>query len=219
MSGNALSVATTGSSVLGKPWLDLVDAASVTDFGDQAVVLPLAAVAALVFALLGWRRGVLAWTGAIGSTLGLVLLLKLRFFACDHLLLEGRPGNPSGHTAAAAAVYGGLFAAAMRSVWDNARWVLPCTAAVAVVLAVIVGVSRLALDLHSIAEALTGGAIGVGGALAFAMLAGPPLRSVRPVRVLAMGLLTMIVLYGFHMPAEPAIESMAMSLWPFSQCI
>lgn len=32
----------------------------VTDFGDQAVLLPLAAGVALVFALAGWRRGTMA---------------------------------------------------------------------------------------------------------------------------------------------------------------
>src|SRR6267142_1179921 len=102
-------------SVLGNLQSGLADVVRVTDFGDQAVVLPLAVGIALIFALSGWRRGALAWTAAIGSTLGLILFLKLRFFACDHLLTEARPGNPSGHTAAATALYGGVLAITMRS--------------------------------------------------------------------------------------------------------
>ena len=64
----------------------LFNAAGVTDFGDQGVLLPLAAGIALLLALSGWRRGALAWTAAIGGTLALILLLKLRFFACGHFL-------------------------------------------------------------------------------------------------------------------------------------
>ena len=130
---------TSASVKLSNTWSSLVDAVGVTNFGDQAVVVPLAVGIALIFALSGWRRGALAWTAAIGSTLSLILFLKLRFFACDHLLTEARPGNPSGHTAAAAAVYGGLLAIAMRSIWDTKRWALPCTVAIAVFLAVVIG--------------------------------------------------------------------------------
>ena len=126
---------TSASVKFSNTWSSLVDAVGVTDFGDQAVVVPLAVGIALIFALSGWRRGALAWTAAIGGTLSLILFLKLRFFACDHLLTEARPGNPSGHTAAAAAVYGGLLAIAMRSIWNIKRWALPCTVAIAVFLA------------------------------------------------------------------------------------
>ena len=134
------------------------------------------------------RRGALAWTAAIGGTLSLILFLKLRFFACDHLLTEARPGNPSGHTAAAAAVYGGLLAIAICSIWNIQRWALPCTVAIAVFLAVVIGASRLILDLHSMEEVVVGGTIGVVGAVSFVMLAGPPLRGVRMLRVVAIGL-------------------------------
>jgi membrane-associated phospholipid phosphatase len=198
---------------------DLSDAFGVTDFGDQAVVFPLAVGIALSFALSGWRRGAFAWTAAIGSTLGLIVFLKLRFFACDHLLTGARPGNPSGHTAAAAAVYGGLVAIIVRSIWNNKRWALPCTVAIAVLLAVVIGASRLILALHSTVEVVVGGTIGVGGAVSFVMLAGPPLRDVRMLRVVAIGLLIIIVFYGFRITAEAAIKSVAVNLWPFPECI
>jgi membrane-associated phospholipid phosphatase len=206
-------------SILGNSWSGLVDAVEVTDFGDQAVVFPLAVGIALVFALSGWRRGALAWTVAIGSTFCLILFFKLRFFACDHPLTAARPGNPSGHTAVAAAVYGGLVATIVRSKLSSKRWALPCTATIAVFLAVVIGASRVILDLHSMTEVVVGGTIGVAGAVSFVILAGPPLRGVRMLRVVAIGLLIVTIFYGFRITAEAAIRSVATDLWPFAVCI
>jgi hypothetical protein len=110
MPGEDLTPPSAELSVFGNLWSGIVDAAGVTDFGDQAIVLPLTVGTAVIFALSGWRRGALAWTATIGGTLGLILLLKLRFLACGHFPPGTGPGNPSGHTAAAAAVYGGLVA-------------------------------------------------------------------------------------------------------------
>ena len=214
MTGDDPMSASAKLSVLGRTWSGVVDAVGVTDFGDQAVVLPLAVGIALILALSGWRRGALAWTAAIGGTLSLIVFLKLRFFACGPLLPGTPPGNPSGHTATAAAVYGGLAAIILRSTWDNKRWAFPCTVAIAVFLAVVIGASRLILDLHSMAEVVVGGTIGVGGAVSFVMAAGPPLRSVRMLHVVPIGLLIIVVLYGLRLTAEPAIKSVA-NLWPF----
>ena len=197
----------------------IVDAVGVTNFGDQAVVLPLAVAIAVVFALSGWRRGALAWTAAIGGTLALVLLLKLRFFACGHFSPGASFGNPSGHTAAAAAVYGALAAVIVRSIRDDERWALLGAVAIGVFLAVVIGQTRLILDMHSMAEVVAGGAIGVGGAASFVLLAGPPSHAVRIERVVATGLLAMAMLYGYRLSAEAAIKSVAASLGPFQHCI
>jgi membrane-associated phospholipid phosphatase len=197
----------------------LVNAVDVTNFGDQAVVLPLAIGIALVFAVSGWRRGALAWTSAIGGTLALILLLKVRFFACGDLRPGSSLGNPSGHTAATAAVYGGLSAAIVRSLWNDERRALLCAVAVGTLLAIVIGMTRLMLDLHSMAEVVVGGAIGVGGAASFVLLAGPPSPAVRIERVVATGLLIVAVLYGNRLSAEATIKSIATALWPFLQCI
>ena len=219
MSGDDSTSANADLSVLAKLRTDLANAVGVTDFGDQAVILPLAVGIALVLALSGWRRGTLAWTAAIGGTLALVLFLKLRFFACGHFLPGASVSNPSGHTAAAAAVYGGLFAMILRSIWDDARWALSCAVTIGVLLAVVVGKSRLVLDLHSMADVVVGGAIGVAGAVSFVVMAGSPSHAVRIERVVVTGLVVIAMLYGFRMSAEAAIKSVATSLWPFSQCI
>jgi membrane-associated phospholipid phosphatase len=196
----------------------MIDIQYVTDFGDHAVVVPLAAAIALIFALSGWRRGALAWMAAIGGTLGLAVFAKLSFLACGYLMPEAHLRSPSGHTATAAAVYGGLIAMVVRSVWDNKRWTFPCSFAIAVCVAIIFGASRVILDVHSFAEVLVGGTIGIGGAISFVALAGTPVRDVRMLRIMAIGLLIVILLHGLHMPAEAAVESIAHRLWPFSEC-
>jgi len=189
----------------------------ITDFGDQAVVLPLALGAAVLFAVCGWRRGALSWIAAIGCTFGLILLLKLDFAACADLESNVRPNSPSGHAASAAAVYGGLAAIMMRSAWHTRYWVLGAIA-IAAFFAVVLGVSRVMLGAHSTAEVVIGGLIGTGGAVSAAVLAGVPAPAVRISRVAALGLCILFLLHGFHMPAEQSIRSVAAHMWPFPVC-
>jgi membrane-associated phospholipid phosphatase len=190
----------------------------ITDFGDQAVLLPLAAAVALIFLLSGWRRGAFAWTVAVGATLGTILLLKLAFLACGHLLPRSGLVSPSGHTAAAAVVYGGLAGIVMRSVTSNKYWLLACTLAVALLCAVVFGATRLRLGVHTMPEVMAGGMIGVGGAVSSTALAGIPSPAVRPSHVLGVGLVILLLLHGAHLPAEDAIRSAAFTFWPFSAC-
>ena len=72
-----------------------------TDFADQAVVLPLVLAVALVLALQGWRRGAAAWLVAIGATFAVILVLKLVFLGCTPLFGPADMRSPSGHVAAA----------------------------------------------------------------------------------------------------------------------
>lgn len=185
----------------------------VTDLGDQAVLLPLAIGVALLFGLTGWRRGAIAWTAAIGGTLSLMLALKLGFLACDHHLPD-HLRSPSGHTAAAASIYGGLLALTMRRVTGHERWTLACT----VTIAVVIGVSRLMLGVHSELEVVIGGLVGVCGGLAAVMLAGTPPPSLRLRSILAITLFVLVLFHGFHLPAEAAIKTTALELWPLSAC-
>jgi hypothetical protein len=67
----------------------------VTDFADQAVVLPVVAAIGIVLLAQGWRRGAAAWVGATAGTFGIMLLLKLVFIACPMSDLR----TPSGHVA------------------------------------------------------------------------------------------------------------------------
>ena len=186
----------------------------VTDFGDQAVLLPLAAGIALVFALAGWRRGAAAWVAAVVGTLAVMVVFKLVFLACGHLLPGNQIHSPSGHTAAAAAIYGGLLALAARLATGHGRWTLAC----ALLVTAVIGASRLALGVHTGLEVAVGGAVGVCGALVADRLAGAPPPGLRTRRLAAVTVLVLALLHGVHMPAEAVIRSAALDLWPLTQC-
>lgn len=167
-----------------------------TDFADQAVVLPVVAVVALVLAANGWWRGAAAWLGMIGVTFGAVLALKLGFLACRPVFGPWSIHSPSGHTAAAAAVAGGLAVLLSRR---------PAAALPASLLAAaLIGLSRVVLGFHSVPEVILGGATGVAGAVAFARLAGPP-RPGRRLPLLTGAVMAAVLLHGWRLPAEAAI--------------
>ena len=67
-----------------------------TDFADQAVVLPLIATVALMLGLLGWRRGALAWLVAVGVSFASVLVLKLVLPTCGPALGMAGCAAPAG---------------------------------------------------------------------------------------------------------------------------
>lgn len=185
----------------------------VTDFGDQAVLLPLAAGIALVFALAGWRRGAVAWVAAVAGTLAAMAAFKLAFLACGHRLPGNPIRSPSGHTAAAAAIYGGLLAMAARRATGHGRWTLAC----ALLVTLVIGASRLVLGAHTGLEVALGGAVGVCGALAANRLAGAPPR-LPAAWLAAVTVLVLTLLHGVHMPAEAAMRSAALDYWPLSEC-
>lgn len=189
------------------PFGELNASAAITNFADQAVVLPLAAATLGLFVFRQWWRGAVAWVATVGVTLALILFLKLRFFACDQMTAEALVRNPSGHTAAAAVVYGGLAVVVVRSFREMKRGLLPVTIAISTLIAVVIGVSRLELDKHSVLEVFVGSAIGVAGAVSFAVLAGPPKPNLRFDRLLLLSLAVIVVFYGTELPIEPHLAS------------
>jgi membrane-associated phospholipid phosphatase len=174
-----------------------------TDFADQAVVLPVVATVALMLAVLGWRRGALAWLAAIGVSFAAVLVLKLVFATCGPALGLAALHSPSGHTAAAAVMAGGVAVALGRG-----RWVVLASAGLG---ALLIGVTRVGLGLHTPVEVALGGILGVLGALGFTWLAGkpPPLR----LRWLFTAVVAVaFLLHGRHLEAESRIRAAAFGL-------
>ncbi len=179
----------------------------VTDFADEAVMLPLAALVAVTLAVLGWWRGAAAWIVAVGGVLGTMGVLKVVFVACAGPLADLGIHSPSGHTAASTVAYGGL-------VLLFGRNRLPSLLLIAIppLIATVIGISRIVLHAHVPAEVLVGAVVGLSGAAILLPLAGPqpPLRH-WPV---AVGVLA--VLLGFHgvrLQAEQAIHGMALLSW------
>src|SRR5271167_1421578 len=86
----------------------------ITDFADQALILPLVLAVAMSLLLQGWRRGAGAWLLAVFMTSAVMLVLKLGFLACSTSLGTNDLHTPSGHVAAATVVAGGLAALVLR---------------------------------------------------------------------------------------------------------
>jgi membrane-associated phospholipid phosphatase len=174
-----------------------------TDFADQAVVLPLIAAVALVLAILGWRRGALAWLGAVLVCFSVVLALKLVFATCGPALGLAGLRSPSGHAAAAAVIAGGIAVALGQG---RGR-----VAAIAALAAALIGATRIVLGLHTPAEVVLGGALGVLGVLGFACVAGrPPTLPLR--RLFAVVVVVALLLHGQHLNAETSIRAVALGL-------
>jgi membrane-associated phospholipid phosphatase len=171
-----------------------------TDFADLAVMLPVVLTIAIGLVLQGWRRGALVWLGVVGATFLAMLVLKLLFLACPPVFRPVDIRSPSGHVAAATVVAGGLAAL----LWRRRASILP----VAALVAVVIGISRLVLGLHSLPEVALGAMVGLAGATALLTLAGPP-PTLRPGRLFAVVAIVVALFHGLHLPAEAAIRHTA----------
>jgi membrane-associated phospholipid phosphatase len=173
----------------------------ITDLADQAVVLPLVLAIGIALLAQGWRRGAAAWATAIVATFAAMLLLKLTFLACSQTFGTPDIRTPSGHVAAATVVTGGLAALLLR----RRANVMP----VAVLAAIVVGVSRLVLGVHSLAEVLLGAMVGLAGAFALPQMAGPPPPGLDVRRIAIVAAAIGLVFHGLHFPAEAHIRATA----------
>ncbi len=176
----------------------------ITDFADQAVVLPLVFAVGIALLLQGWRRGAVAWMLAVLATFATMLVLKLAFMACATSFGIAGIHTPSGHVAAATVVTGGLATVLRR----RRGAVVP----LALVAALVIGVSRLALGVHSLPEVVLGALVGLAGARLLVRLAGPPPPDINGWRIAAIAILTVVVFHGLHMPAEAHIRATAYRL-------
>jgi len=80
---------------------------ALTEFGDAAVLMPLAA-AMLIWLLLYFSRAARWWILALGFCVG-PTMFKIVFYGCPP---AGDMHSPSGHTSLSALVYGALTLAA-----------------------------------------------------------------------------------------------------------
>jgi len=172
-----------------------------TDFADLAELLPLATCVGVGLALAGWRRGALAWGGVIVGTLAFMLALKLLCLGCG----TADALSPSGHTAAGTAIYGGGAALALRN-----RMPAPAAALLpGLLIASLIGGTRVALGYHVPAEVLIGGAAGLAAILLLLRAAGPPPPRLNTRYLLPAALLVVVALHGTRLSAEPRLRAVA----------
>ena len=133
--------------------------------------MPLVLAVAATLAVQGWRRGAIVWCLVVASTFAIILGLKLIFLSCSPVFGPIDVHSPSGHVAAAGVVSGGL--AVMLT--GRQSIILPA----ALVAALVIGISRIVLGMHSLPEVIIGTLVGVAGAAALMRFAGhPPNRPV-----------------------------------------
>lgn len=171
-----------------------------TDFADQAVVLPVVLAIGLVLLAQRWWRGAAAWAATVVATFAVMLALKILLIPCGTAAIH----TPSGHVAAATFVTGGL-AAMLRC---RRGIVVP----VVLLAAVVIGASRLVLGLHTWPEVVIGALVGMAGAMAMQRLAGPPPPSIDARRLVLITLAVALVFHGLHLPAEAEIRGTAWRL-------
>ena len=194
--------------------MNTLDAAQfLTDFADEAVILPVAASVAVLLAVLGWWRGAAAWTVTVCGVLGTMGVLKMVFVACAGPLAGLGIHSPSGHTAASTVTYGGLAL-----LFGRTRMPLPLLAFAPPAIALVIGSTRVMLGAHVPAEVALGGLVGLCGAAALLPLAGPQPPLLRwP--VIAVAAAIMLALHGVRLQAEQAIHNMALLSWLHLQAL
>lgn len=128
---------------------------SLSDFGDAAVLLPLAAVMLIWLLGMGAARGAAYWTVAVVLCAGVTAALKISFDGCPpaHVVR-----NPSGHTSLSTLVYGAVtLVTAVESA--GLRRIAAIGGGCGLVLAI--AASRVMLGAHSTPEVGIGLAIGI----------------------------------------------------------
>jgi membrane-associated phospholipid phosphatase len=171
-----------------------------TDFADQTVIIPLVLAVAIALAVQGWRRGAVVWLLVVTATFSATLVLKLMCLACSPVFRPMDLHSPSGHVAAATVVAGGLAVMLTR----HRTSILPA----AVIAAIVIGISRVVLGVHSLPEVIIGASIGLAGAAALLRFSGPPPR-LRLAPLVAVIVVVAGLFHGLHLPAEAAIRHTA----------
>jgi undecaprenyl-diphosphatase len=151
---------------IGPPWLSET-VAEITTLGGYPVLIVLT-VSILGFLLVAGRFGPALFV-ALSVTLGTLVghLLKLAYERprpdiVDHLVTTHTASFPSGHATMSAVVYLTLAALIMRML--ESWWLRAYVLGVAVVLTVMVGMSRIYLGVHWPSDVLAGWALGAAWA-------------------------------------------------------
>ena len=177
---------------------------AITDCGDLAILLPLAAV------LTGWvllvrKPGILkVWLAALALCIGGTAILKIYFFACPPL---SDLHSPSGHTSLSTLVYGTLTLAIAANLKDWRRWLVVIAGTMFVVS---IGVSRIIVQAHSIPEVLLGSVLGIGALSVFVVtyLGDVPARTyIGP--LITVSVIVVILLNGHELRAEEFLHRIA----------
>jgi membrane-associated phospholipid phosphatase len=176
----------------------------VTDFGDSAVTVPLALLTLIFLVGVGSRRAAFAWLAAILSCAATVGILKLALGACGDRPLSVGLVNPSGHAAMSATVYCSLavLVGSTRCARDRSALVV-----FALMISAAIGISRIALRMHSGLDVIVGLAVGLTSAVMFgAVLAAGPVATLSVPQLTTTLWLLVAMMYGTRWPVEGTVR-------------
>lgn len=181
---------------------------AITSFGDSALLLPLIAWIAFVLAGTGQRRDALRWVIAAIACGGTVALSKLAFMAWG----IGPPGLDytgfSGHTALSVLTWPSLAALLVRRLHGPIAWLAILAGAG---LGVAIGISRLALEVHSVSEVVMGAALGAAIAAWFirGLARGKHIPSWHALLLGGGTIVVWLVFYGRVFPSQHLLKDIA----------
>jgi membrane-associated phospholipid phosphatase len=167
----------------------------ISDFGDTAVTLP---IAAFVLTYLLWSRhwrAAFAWVLAVVGCGAALALIKLALRSCAHNWASSQFLSASGHTAMSAVIYGGL------ALLIATRWRLAWTALVMILVAAI-GLSRIILGAHHPLEVTAGLVIGGTAVILLHLFDAPDRQPLPPLAPMIGVAAIMLVMHGVRWPIE-----------------
>ena len=174
---------------------------AMTNFGDLAVLLPIAAVIFIWLYYLPARREAAWWALAAALCMGGTALLKVFFFICPPV---AELHSPSGHTSLSTLVYGGLVMLVAAAIGPWRYGVIGAGS----IFVLMIATSRVALHDHSALETGTGLVIGVVALAVFArsyLASEQAQASLRPL-LLSVALL-LVFLHGRQLHAEGMLRA------------
>lgn len=188
---------------------------AITDLADSGLILPLCVLLAGLLFVAESRRSAWLFFRALLICLIIMTLLKIGFLSCGKAV-GSEIHSPSGHASLATFFFGSLATVLfvrLRAPW---RWIAP---ALALMLVILIGATRVALNAHNPAEVLLGTLV---GALSLAAFTWPYLKQAHrqlPLKLLLLALGPLFLLcYGSALPAEELLHAMIPHLQPAS-CI
>ena len=186
---------------------------TLTTFGTQSLILPFIAAVTITLWLGGARREAWIWTLATCAALFAMLVLKLFFLPCGHLIPEWHLHSPSGHAASAFAVYGSF--AVLESRLRQIQWQKLAILTAGFLFATGIAISRVLISAHTTQEVLLGAAVGLSApAIIFWKIKPPTRYTVASPLLLALALpiALLVILNGRTLPIEDHILAIALTI-------
>jgi membrane-associated phospholipid phosphatase len=179
----------------------------ITDCGDAAVTLPLAALVLVFLLIARERRIALRWLLTVVGCAAVMGALKLVFGACISRLGGLDIVSPSGHTAMSTAIYGSLALLIGSALPPGRRQALLAAAAIFVLA---IAVSRVVLRMHDTPEIIVGFVVGLAAAAWFRAGLRRVAAPLLPISWLVLGgLAVVVVMHGTRLDIEPQLRQVA----------